>query len=313
MISSLKITSLVLLFVITGVGSNSTDFSVLSSVVMNPTEVHKSTVITEKSANPFVPIRVKLPRVPNVRKPSVEKTEALVDRLENRNIKLAAYSSQRSVVQTTELNVCKASVESTLSALPADLTATLDQLTFYFDRVNPRGLSNNHIIELSCGNLSEDEVVSVFVHELGHIVDLGHLYGYGKKFSEFSDGSYRIPLDDSSLKFYHISWLDEKTSKFHAERQDFVSGYAMTDVFEDFAESFNFYVLHGKDFRAIKKESYSLAKKYAFLRDEVFHGVEFDSQRSTRNGKRVWDTTLLPFNKVEFFARKDTLKTIAAN
>jgi hypothetical protein len=100
-----------------------------------------------------------------------------------------------------------------------------------------------------------------------------------------------------------LSWRDEETQKYLAERKDFVSGYAMTDPFEDFAESFNFYVLHGADFRAIANESTVLAKKYDFLKDKVFSGLEFESGRNTKDEKRVWDTTLVEFDLEEFFAR----------
>ena len=143
----------------------------------------------------------------------------------------------------------------------------------------------------------------MLVHELGHITDLGHFRGTTAEASGFHDGSYSIPLDDPSAEFYQISWRDETKQKFTAQRADFVSGYAMSDPFEDFAESFNFYILHGADFRALATESSALQKKYDFLKAEVFAGTEFESERAVRAGKRVWDTTLLDFDRSEFFAR----------
>ena len=78
----------------------------------------------------------------------------------------------------------------------------------------------------------------------------------------------------------------------------------MTDPFEDFAESFIFYVLHGADFRFLKKESSVLAAKYDFLKNVLFAGAEFDSAITSSPGERVWDATLVDFDLGEFFARE---------
>ncbi len=255
---------------------------------------------SQLSANPFVP---NLPEIPEIKQPNLNST-AFAQKFDARNLKVKILASD-SKIATTEIESCKALIENTLIALPENLTTSLDEMKLFFSKRNPRGLSNSHLIELRCGSLSENEIVAVFVHELGHIVDLGKLKGSGFAPSGFADGSLKIPADDPSVKFYKLSWRNEREQKFLAERKDFVSGYAMSDPFEDFAESFNFYVLHGKDFRAIKKESSVLAQKYDFLKNEVFEGVEFESERNTKNGKRVWDSTLVKFDREEFFARGD--------
>lgn len=269
--------------------------------VENFTAINPPLIFPEKpklEANPFIP---NLPEIPEISKP-VENSAKLSQEFDARNLKVEIFSSSREL-ENEEIQNCKALLEQTLAAIPEHLTASLDSLKLFFSRKSPRGLSNSHLIELRCGNLKEDEIVSVFVHELGHIADLGGLEGMSFVPSGFADGSLKIPADDPSVQFYRLSWQDERTQKFTAERKDFVSGYAMSDPFEDFAESFNFYILHGKDFRAIKKESSILSQKYDFLQNEVFDGVEFKSERSTKNGKRVWDSTLLEFEREGFFAR----------
>ena len=49
--------------------------------------------------------------------------------------------------------------------------------------------------------------VLIFVHELGHVVDLGLLKGKNRQASEFRDGSTPIYSDDQSLNFYRILFL----------------------------------------------------------------------------------------------------------
>ncbi|MCF7836816.1 hypothetical protein K9N08_03920 [Candidatus Gracilibacteria bacterium] len=248
------------------------------------------------AANPFVP---DLPKIPKIEQPPLNVTE-LVRQFEARNLRVDVLANSPRI-EKAEVESCKALLEKTLTAIPENLTDSLDELKLFFSKRNPRGLSNSHLIELRCASLEEAEIVSVFVHELGHIVDLGKLKGVSFAPSGFLDGKLKIPADDPSIAFYKLSWRDEAKQKYIAERKDFVSGYAMTDPFEDFAESFNFYVLHGADFRAITNESTVLAKKYDFMKKEVFSGLEFKSERNTENEKRVWDTTLVEFNLEQFF------------
>ena len=90
--------------------------------------------------------------------------------------------------------------------------------------------------------LSFKESLSVAIHEFWHYLDL-----YLLKKNVFKD------LSD---KFYSISWEETNIIKAASKTQDFVSWYAMTNMYEDFAESFNFYVLHNLEFqkRAWKSE-----------------------------------------------------------
>ncbi|MFH1546545.1 MAG: hypothetical protein ABIE14_04160 [Patescibacteria group bacterium] len=269
--------------------------------VENFTAINPPLIFPEKpklEANPFIP---DLPEIPKISRP-IENIAEFSRKFDARNLKVEILASSHEL-ENKEVQNCKALLEQTLATIPEDLTASLDSMKLFFSKKSPRGLSNSHLVEIRCGNLEENEIISVFVHELGHITDLGGLKGASFAPSGFADGSLKIPADDPSVRFYQLSWKDEQTQKFMAKREDFVSGYAMSDPFEDFAESFNFYILHGEDFRAIKEESNILAQKYDFMRDEVFGGVEFESERSTKNGKRVWDSTLLEFDREEFFAR----------
>jgi hypothetical protein len=148
--------------------------------------------------------------------------------------------------------------------------------------------------------------VGVLVHELGHIMDTGVLKGnFWTGESEFHDGKNAIYNDDPSLDFYRISFQDEKKLNKGVSGIDFVTGYAMTDPFEDFAETYNYYLLHGESFRELAKHNQSLAQKYDFMKEKVFAGKEFtfeDTLSFDSVNSRTYDSTIIGFNLQKFLA-----------
>lgn len=118
-------------------------------------------------------------------------------------------------------------------------------------------------------NMNLWEFISVSIHEFGHFLDL---YILEKKVSF-----------DISDYFYVISWDNTTTIKAWLEQKDFVSGYSMTNKYEDFSESFTYYVLHNSDF--LEKTQYSdvLKQKYDYFSKFVFRNDEF----KTNNYKKT--------------------------
>lgn len=82
-------------------------------------------------------------------------------------------------------------------------------------------------------------------------------------------------LGDPSDSFYAISWDSYKVKKKGAKLADFVSGYALSNKYEDFAESFSYYVFHNAEFKKRAKDNGMLAKKYEFFAKKLFVGKEF--------------------------------------
>ena len=249
----------------------------------------------------------KLDDLPDVSVPPGSEEAVFAKKFDERNMKISAFSGDPTGVPVTELTTCKAVIERTLEVLPSNLTASLDEMTLYFNQHEPRGMANSHTLEIRCGGLSDREVAAVLVHELGHITDLGAFRGASQEASAFRDGTMTVAADDHSAEFYALSWRDEKTQRFGAVQKDFVSGYAMSDPFEDFAETFITYVLHGEDFRMIAKESKVLEKKYEFLKNTVFNGREFTGSKKMVAGKRVWDVTLVDYDLPTFLAGHNAL------
>lgn len=186
-------------------------------------------------------------------------------------------------------------IQKTLLSLPIDNLQTLTTLRIIQEEGQSRGLGGTSTIILNEINLSDEEFVSVLVHELGHIIDLGGIRGTPAfPRSDFNDGSNPIYRNDRSVIFYGYSWIDTYQKLQTADRLDFVSGYAMTDPFEDFAESFVFYVLHNREFKLLSQKNESLELKYNWISKNIFNGEEPDTGKMQANSsRRVWDITKL--------------------
>lgn len=143
-----------------------------------------------------------------------------------------------------------------------------------------RGYSSRNQIVLDTKIMwSYMEFLYVLTHELGHILDFKYLkwdesLPKSATYTEF--GKKMFPIDDASLEFYGYSRINENTRERGSSYKDFVSGYGMTDMFEDFAESVNMYLHYNQIFSELASQSSVLANKYSFL-DEVFEGNYINS------------------------------------
>ncbi|MBU0727950.1 hypothetical protein KKA95_04665 [Patescibacteria group bacterium] len=198
----------------------------------------------------------------------------------------------------------KEQIVNVLSTLPAEHADTVERIILDYNASAGRGLGGNNTIILRGVNMSVEEFISVLVHETGHNVDYAYLTESNKKqASEFKDGSATLYITDPSVDFFRISWEDESTFKKTANNLDFVSGYAMSDPFEDFAETYVYYVLHNKDFKALTASSPNLYAKYRFMKYRVFDGVEFDTGDGIVNEiNRPWDITVLDYELTDFLS-----------
>jgi hypothetical protein len=159
-----------------------------------------------------------------------------------------------------------------------------------------RGLANSSKIYLRCLP-DKQEFINVLVHEIGHVVDLGHLVGSETTIdTNFHDFGTPVKLDDSSYDFYSISWIDNDTWRVSTSNESFVSGYAATDPFEDFAESFMMYVLYPEVFVEMASNNWQLFRKYNFMKNTVFDGVEFQSE-----DKVILSSYGLDLNKIRLY------------
>ena len=131
-----------------------------------------------------------------------------------------------------------------------------------------RGSANRNTITMNLGWMQYDnEFFQVLSHEMGHIVDLWWLQWISSKkssiFTEFGKSVFAI--DDPSLEYYKYSRSSEKIRKSWMIKEDFCSGYGMSDPFEDFAECHNLYLNHHDYFRKIALLNQTMKNKYNFF------------------------------------------------
>lgn len=77
----------------------------------------------------------------------------------------------------------------------------------------------------------------------------------------------------------------------------------MTNQYEDFAESYVYYILHNKDFYTRAQASSLLRQKYDFFEKYVFSTKEFfkeDFSSDTELKNYYWDITKIPIDVEKF-------------
>ena len=137
----------------------------------------------------------------------------------------------------------------------------------------------NETVTLSATMTSITEASKVLVHELGHMIDIYYLKS-------------RSGHSDPSSLFYDISWTEPTVMRSDMSGSSFISGYAATNQYEDFAEAFAFYVFHNKDFQRRAQSESALKEKYDFLQQYVFGDLFLDtSYEKSTIPKTFWDVT----------------------
>ena len=198
-----------------------------------------------------------------------------------------------------ELKNIQSTLKASIVDLPTSHTAALKKLEVRKQQHASRGLANSKMVILNTESISsENELQAVFTHELGHVVDLGMLKPNGRTKSAYWTKGTQVFVGDPSIGFYNLSWTDHNSRKQSVKRADFVSGYAMASPFEDFAESYVFYRLHGEKFRQIATDSEVLQAKYNFMKHRVFKGQEYQQEKNVAQNflhNVIWDATLVQF------------------
>jgi hypothetical protein len=185
--------------------------------------------------------------------------------------------------------------EEALLAMPEQCRWALKNFFVRYDGSVERALGGKSTIILN-GTVPDEEFRALFIHEFGHVTDLGCIRGTpGSAASAFHDGPDVMTADDPSVDFYAISWATEKKKRKGSRATDFVSGYAAWDAHEDFAETFAYYVLQREAFRARAERNTALAKKFQWMEENVFGDAAAVAQGEAPITGIPWDVTLLPY------------------
>lgn len=185
--------------------------------------------------------------------------------------------------------------DAVLRALPAPCRTHLKNFYVKYSNVTQRGLGGKTTIIID-GTASDAEFTGLLVHECAHVTHSNMPGNPRSGASPFRDGSEPIYNDSPLTAFFAISWMTEGVLKAGAKKTDFASGYAQSDAFEDFAETYAFYVLHRPAMRERAKTSPAIAAKLAWMEthlpsDENAVGVS----SYTWNKQVPWDVTKLPY------------------
>lgn len=156
--------------------------------------------------------------------------------------------------------------------------------------------THNSIVLAPPRGQSNSEFFQVAIHELWHIIDLWIIQWastiLNEEFTEFWDASFSI--DDRSVLFYALSRQWETTKKPWSSYKDYVSWYAMTNPFEDFAETMNMYLNNRTLFENMSRESDILRQKFNFMdwlyKESLFpalNRIAYTSLRRPRDSTRM--------------------------
>lgn len=191
----------------------------------------------------------------------------------------------------------RAVVENVFGLLDDACLGKLETFKVLYNNPKHRGLAGKGTILVS-GTVADQELVGLLLHEgLGHFRDITCLTGTPESgISAFRDGGVHVYNDDPSVEFYSLSWLNEKTRKPEARREDFVTGYAYDgDNFEDLAESVTYYVTREQTFRLRAKSNVILAQKLAWLDTHMSKTRNIAQDDAEWDGNIAWDATKLSF------------------
>lgn len=186
---------------------------------------------------------------------------------------------------------------ATFLALPAGCRANVRTFSIIYKDAKYRGLGGKTTIILD-GSVNDTEFVALLTHECGHVIS-GNLTGTAAGESNFRDGQVAFRSDAPVLSFFSVSWENERTLKKGTKDTDFVSGYAKTDIFEDFAETFAAYALQRPYLRQRAETNDAIAKKLAWMEQNIPLDENALGKSTYAGAAKVpWDVTKLPYASV---------------
>lgn len=163
------------------------------------------------------------------------------------------------------------------------------------DRGSRRWSATATYVKMNTAKINDaKEFRQVLTHELGHMIDFSVVTWYSRtkdtRYTEFWKA--RWPVDDPSINYYKISWLDESTRRSSANFRDFVSGYGMRWMYEDMAEFHNLWLNHHAYLKSLVRWNETLEAKYDYF--SALYGRNYFNDTYTTYPdpwERVWDTT----------------------
>lgn len=182
-----------------------------------------------------------------------------------------------------------------LRALPSHCRLNLKNFYILYTDAKQRGLGGKTTIILD-GSVGNEELTGLLTHECGHVIHSNMPGNMSSGESAFRDGNAIFYNDSPIVRFFAISWKTENVLLPGTKKTDFVSGYAKSDAFEEFSETFAMYALHRDALRLRAKDNAAIAAKLAWMETYLPMPEGMIGESRYLVGKEVpWDITKLPF------------------
>ncbi len=180
-----------------------------------------------------------------------------------------------------------------LNALPAGCRDNLQTFAVLYKGATRRGLGGKTTIIID-GSVPDAEFAALVVHECGHVIH-GNMQGTSAGgLSSFADGPNPFYGDSPVVAFWNVSWKTSSSRKAGKDA-DFVSGYAKSDPFEEFAETFAAYVLQRGTLRERAKTNDAIAAKLFWMEANLpLPENAVGNGTAAWTGEVPWDVTKLP-------------------
>lgn len=182
-----------------------------------------------------------------------------------------------------------------LRALPPHCRTFLKNFYVQYVDVKQRGLGGKTTIIID-GTAPDSEFAGLLIHECGHVTHANLQGSSTSGESAFRDGKDIFYNDSPVAAFFAISWSTESVLQKGTKKTDFVSGYAQSDAFEDFAETFAMYILHRPVLKERAKTNKIIAAKLSWMETYLPLNENVLGESTYKWNKTVpWDITKLPF------------------
>jgi hypothetical protein len=198
------------------------------------------------------------------------------------------------VVQTDITPHHQELADTVLRALPSGCRDHLRNFYVQYTGAKNRGLGGKTTVIIA-GNVSDEEFAGLLTHECGHVIH-SNWTGSAKTETAFRDGKDIFRSDSPVVDFFSISWTAADILQEGSRKADFVSGYAQSDAFEDFAETFAMYILHRDAFEERAKTNAAIAAKLNWMKTNLPTNADLlGTSRYTWDKSVPWDVTRLPY------------------
>lgn len=199
------------------------------------------------------------------------------------------------VVQTDITPHHQELADKVLRTLPAGCRDHLRNFYVQYTNIKSRGLGGKTTIIIA-GNVSDEEFAALLTHECGHVIHSNMMGTSYASATDFRDGKDMFYADSPVVSFFSISWTEADVLRAEAKKADFVSGYADSDAFEDFAETFAMYILHRDAFEQRAKTNTAIAAKLDWMKTNLpMANDAMGASRYSWDKVVPWDVTKLPY------------------